>query len=58
MAIGFGRLHFSPAEFWAMTPREFNAALNGLSGRTGTIRSLTRTELQDLAARFPDQSDP
>ena len=32
MAFGFGRLKLSSRDFWAMTPRELAAAVEGLLG--------------------------
>lgn len=54
MAIGFGRLHLSAADFWAMTPRELAAAVEGLGG-TQAIAPPHRAELDDLIARYPDE---
>ncbi len=33
MAFGFGRLRLSSRDFWAMTPRELAAAVEGSSAR-------------------------
>jgi uncharacterized phage protein (TIGR02216 family) len=54
MAIGFGRLRLSSAEFWAMTPRELAAAVEGLNG-TGTTGPPARADLETLIARYPDE---
>jgi uncharacterized phage protein (TIGR02216 family) len=52
MAIGFGVLRLSSREFWALTPRELAAAIEGLTGRTHA--PMDRTRLDDLMRRFPD----
>ena len=52
MAIGFGVLRLSSREFWAMTPRELAAAIEGLAGSTHA--PMDRTAFEDLARRFPD----
>ncbi len=54
MALGLGVLRLSPAHFWSMTPREIAVALDGLLGRDRTASSLTRHDLANLVARFPD----
>lgn len=52
MAIGFGVLRLSSRDFWALTPRELAAAIEGLSGRTH--QPMDRAAFEDLARRFPD----
>lgn len=52
MAFGFGRLRLAPNDFWAMTPRELAAAVEGLLGPIPA--SLERNALDALIARFPD----
>jgi uncharacterized phage protein (TIGR02216 family) len=52
MAIGFGVLRLSSREFWALTPRELAAAIEGLTGRTHV--PMDRACLDDLMRRFPD----
>jgi uncharacterized phage protein (TIGR02216 family) len=56
MRTGLGRLGLSPAVFWAMTPREFDAALHGRFGVPGAAAAPTRRDLADLMRRFPDHS--
>jgi uncharacterized phage protein (TIGR02216 family) len=53
MALGLGRLRWLPREFWAATPREFAAALRGLTG-SGAAEPATRADLERLIAAFPD----
>lgn len=52
MAIGFGVLKLSSRDFWALTPRELAAAVEGLTGRAGA--PMDRETFEDLARRFPD----
>lgn len=52
MEFGLGQLGRSPREFWAMTPRELEAAVAGAFGR-GPV-PLAREELETLMSRFPD----
>jgi uncharacterized phage protein (TIGR02216 family) len=56
MAAGLGLLRVSPAQFWAMTPRELSLALRGLTGCSwGTAsQPLNRHEFSALMQRFPD----
>jgi len=54
MAIGLGALKLAPAAFWAMTPREFDAALEGHFGRRRRDGALARSELEALMTAFPD----
>lgn len=53
MAIGLGVLRLPPGQFWTMTPREFAAALRGLSGDPAS--PFDRTAFDELLARFPDR---
>ncbi|SHE61574.1 phage conserved hypothetical protein [Kaistia soli DSM 19436] len=52
MAIGFGVLRLSSRDFWAMTPRELAAAIEGLGG--GVAQPLDRATFEALARRYPD----
>jgi len=56
-AIGFGLgiLRLSPNQFWAMTPRELNAAFVAISARNGALAPLKRAELEQLMDQFPDK---
>ncbi|MEM7546682.1 MAG: phage tail assembly chaperone [Pseudomonadota bacterium] len=54
MRFAFGVLHLSPDQFWAMTPREFDAALKGHLGQFTDSGPMRATDLAALAARFPD----
>jgi uncharacterized phage protein (TIGR02216 family) len=55
MAAGLGVLRLRPADLWAMTPREMDAALRGLLGPLRCGESLPRTTLTDLMKRYPDK---
>lgn len=48
--LGLGVLRWSPASFWAATPREFAAAL----GRRAGPAPLTRAAFERLLAAYPD----
>jgi uncharacterized phage protein (TIGR02216 family) len=50
MAAGLGVLQLSSAEFWAMTPRELNAAFR----RSASRAAPTRNDLARLMQAFPD----
>lgn len=52
MRFGLGRLHISPRDFWAMTPRELAAAM-GAVGADPRDRP-DRATLEALASRWPD----
>jgi uncharacterized phage protein (TIGR02216 family) len=54
MAAGLGRLRLRPADFWSMTPKELDAALNGLLGPMKLDGPTPRTALAQLMARYPD----
>jgi uncharacterized phage protein (TIGR02216 family) len=54
MEIGLGVLGLAPAVFWALTPRELQAALRGKSGMTGEAHAPTRSEFETLMRQYPD----
>jgi uncharacterized phage protein (TIGR02216 family) len=54
MSLGLGALKLTPVVFWSMTPREFDAALEGHFGRRRGSGALLRTDLDALMAAFPD----
>ncbi|MBR2536188.1 MAG: phage tail assembly chaperone [Hyphomicrobium sp.] len=54
MAIGLGVLGLAPAIFWALTPKELDAALRGRFGDARAVSALSRGELGDLMQQFPD----
>jgi uncharacterized phage protein (TIGR02216 family) len=54
MAFGLGRLRLSSREFWAMTPRELAAAVEGVAGvRPAPI---DRRTLDALMLSYPDSA--
>jgi len=53
MGFGLGVLQLSPDEFWAMTPKELAAAIDGRSGVDRTAPP-GLDELAELMLRFPD----
>lgn len=58
MEAGLGALRLSPCDFWAMTPRELDAALKGAFGpRASVSEPLSRGDLAALMQRYPD-GDP
>lgn len=53
MALGLGVLGLAPATFWAMTPKELKAAIEGRTGLVGAMHP-SRGDLTEMMARFPD----
>lgn len=56
MRFGLGALGLGPREFWAMTPREFDAAVKGRLGVFDDARPINRAGFAALSAQFPDQA--
>lgn len=56
MAIALGVLGLAPPMFWALTPKELDAALRGRFGAPQS-QSLKRGDLNRLMQQFPDESD-
>ncbi len=54
MAFGLGRLRLPSAAFWAMTPRELDAALRGRFGPLPAAPPC-KQDLAALIARYPDR---
>ncbi len=54
MAAGLGLLGLPPPTFWAMTPRELEAAIRGRLGLDAPVSAPRRHDLQQLMQRFPD----
>lgn len=52
MRVGLGVLRLPPDAFWAMTPREFAAAVTAFDGPRAS--PMTRAALEALRARYPD----
>ena len=57
MAIGLGVLGLAPVVFWALTPKEFDAALRGRFGDGVKAGSLSRGDLGQLMQQFPDSGE-
>ena len=55
MAVGLGVLGLPPAVFWAMSPKELEAALRGRTGGVPNEVPPSRAAFAALADRFPDQ---
>lgn len=56
MAVGLGRLHLAPDVLWAMTPKEYAAAVSALNPRRGRAAP-SRNALEALMAAFPDRTN-
>lgn len=54
MAMGLGVLGLAPAAFWAMTPKELEAAVRGRMGRA-VEAPLSRASLETMMTQFPDR---
>lgn len=52
MTVGLGLLRLSPADFWAMTPREFDRAARAIFGEPGDAPD--RAAFRRLMTLFPD----
>jgi uncharacterized phage protein (TIGR02216 family) len=57
MAAGLGTLGLAPRDFWAMTPRELDAALQGALGLVAMPPAMTRGDLAALMALYPDTAN-
>lgn len=55
MEAGLGTLRLPPPVFWAMTPRELEAALRGAFGVTQAVRPMSRADLAALMQAYPDK---
>ena len=53
MEAGLGALRLAPCVFWAMTPRELEAALRGVFGVR--LPLMSRSDLAALMALYPDK---
>jgi len=56
MEWAFGVLHWPPEAFWAATPHDLMAAIDGYDDAHGGGREMpmTRAELDDLMRLYPD----
>lgn len=55
MAAGLGQLGLAPRDFWAMTPRELDAAVRGHYRLGAATTPLSRDALETLLATYPDE---
>lgn len=55
MEAGLGTLRLSPPIFWAMTPRELEAALRGAYGVARQAHCMSRVDLSALMDSYPDE---
>jgi len=53
MAAGLGSLRLAPQVFWAMTPRELDAALRGAFG-VASSHPMSRADLATMMGAYPD----
>jgi uncharacterized phage protein (TIGR02216 family) len=53
LAFGFGVLRLSSRDLWAMTPRELNAAFEGVHGRASMPPRLA--DFAGMMNAYPDQ---
>jgi uncharacterized phage protein (TIGR02216 family) len=54
MEAGLGTLRLAPHVFWAMTPRELEAALRGAFGMSHQAQPMSRADFAALMAAYPD----
>ena len=54
MEAGLGLLRLAPTDFWAMTPRELDAALRGALGLSAREAPIGHADLTALMRAFPD----
>lgn len=55
MDIGLGVLGLAPLVFWALTPKELDAALRGRFGRSANGAAPSLADLSALMQAFPDE---
>ncbi len=56
MAFGFGRLRLSSKQFWEMTLREMDAAIEGYLGKIASREKPNRDGLDLLMTQYPDNN--
>lgn len=54
MQFGFGILKLPSQQFWAMTPRELQAAFAAQQAGRGSTAPLDRSRFEDLVRHYPD----
>ena len=52
MGVGLGTMRLAPAAFWAMTMKEFSAAMRGAFPEA--VEAPDRSALREMMTRFPD----
>lgn len=57
MAFGLGKLRLSPDQFWAMSLREIDAAIEGYLGNSRTVTNPSRTTINEMMAQYPDHKN-
>jgi uncharacterized phage protein (TIGR02216 family) len=57
MEIGLGALALPPQQFWAMTPKELDAALRGRLGAVQALEPPSSDDVKALMDQFPDYPD-
>lgn len=55
MRFGLGALGLAPRDFWKMTPREFDAAMQGRFGAAPDAGPMGLADLHALSKRYPDE---
>ncbi|HHG90659.1 MAG TPA: phage tail assembly chaperone [Devosia sp.] len=55
MAFGLGVLRLAPEQFWAMTPRELQAAFSAINEGAERLQPPAREDLNRLMQEFPDE---
>ncbi len=55
MAFGLGTLRLSPEQFWAMTPRELEAAFVAINQTGERVDPMNRRDFDRLMSAFPDK---
>ncbi len=58
MKFGLGVLKLSPLEFWAMTPRELQAAYSAHAQTSNLQTPIARPKFENLMKKFPDKDKP
>ncbi|MCB1504690.1 MAG: phage tail assembly chaperone [Hyphomicrobiaceae bacterium] len=55
MAAGLGLLRLEPRAFWSMTPKELQAALDGLRGPAALDAPPGKSAVMRMIERYPDE---
>ncbi len=54
MGLGLGQLRLPTAQFWAMTPKEIEAAVSGFA-EGNENQPMARADMDELLKNFPDE---